>query len=322
MEFHQFLYILHLCIHRQFHTAEDIRNHLGAYDIMAMEGPTDAVIPSLAFRFADIMEECRPTKPEIIRMLAYILKHLHRMVIIVLMRSAVPCFHLIHHYQFRQDEVKQTCILQIIKSTARMLREHNLVHLVTDALGTDNLQALGITGESIIGLIFYLEIELSGKTHTTHHTERVIREGNIWVERSGNNTIFHIINAIERIYKFTESLFIQADSQCIDSEIPAVLIILQSSIFYNRLSGIMVIALLTGSHKLHFHIMILHLSSSEIPEHREICILSEQCFQGRSYLNTTTHHNDIYIIGRSLQEQITHISTNHITFHSQRIRYL
>ncbi len=49
----------------------------------------------------------------------------------------------------------------------------------TDALAADDLQAFGIAGESIIGLILYLKIELSGKTHTAHHTERVIREGNI-----------------------------------------------------------------------------------------------------------------------------------------------
>ena len=322
VEFYQLLYIFHLRIHRQFHTSEDVRNHLGTNDIMAMEGPTDAIIPSFALRFADIMEECRPTKPEIIRMLTYIFQHLHRMVVIVLMRSSITRFHLIHRNKFRQDQIEKSRILQIIKSTARMLGEHNLVHLITNTLTADNLQAFGIAGKSIIGLILYLKIELSSKTHTAHHAEWIIREGNIRIKRSGYNTILHIVNTIERIYEFTKSVFVQTDSHGIDGEIAPVLIIFQGTVFHNRLSGIMVITLLTGTDKLHFHIIILHLSCSEISEHRKMRLLSKYFFQSRSHLDTAAHNNDINIIGRSLQEKITHISTNYITFHSQRIRHL
>ena len=241
------------------------------------------------------------------------------MVVIILMCPAVSRFHLIHRNQFWQNEIEQTCIFQVIETAAWVLGEHNLVHLVADSLSTDNLQALGIAGERIISLLLYLEIELGSETHATHHTQRVIRKSDIRVERCGNNTIFHIVDTIKRIYEFSKTVFVQTDSHRIDSEVAAVLVILQRSIFHNRFSGIAMIALLTGANKLHFSILILHLCSSEITEHREMRLSSEHLLQGRSYLYTATNHNDINIIGRSLQEEVTHISTYYITLHRQPI---
>ena len=68
----------------------------------------------------------------------------------------------------------------------------------------------------------------------------------LYTSRSGNNAIFHIVDTIKRIYEFSKAVFVQADSHRIDGEVTAVLVILQRSIFHNRLSGIALIALLTG----------------------------------------------------------------------------
>ena len=51
---------------------------------------------------------------------------------------------------------KAVSYTHLIETAAWVLGEHNLVHLVADSLSTDNLQALGITGERIIGLLLSL----------------------------------------------------------------------------------------------------------------------------------------------------------------------
>ena len=66
VEFYQFLHILHLRIHRKFHTAEDTRNHLCTYYIMTVKCPADIVVPALALRFTDVVEESSPAEPEVI----------------------------------------------------------------------------------------------------------------------------------------------------------------------------------------------------------------------------------------------------------------
>ena len=50
--------------------------------------------------------------------------------------------------------------------------------------------------------------------------------------------------------------------------------------------------------------------------------LRENLLEGRSHLNSATHHHDIDVIGRALQEEVAHISTYYIAFHRQRIRRL
>ena len=58
--------IVHFLILRHLHSAEDLRDHLGADVIMIAEGPTGLIIPGLGTGFADIVEQSRPAQPEII----------------------------------------------------------------------------------------------------------------------------------------------------------------------------------------------------------------------------------------------------------------
>ena len=64
VQVHQFLHIFHLHVHRQLHATEDCRHHLGTDIVMVVESPALDVVPPLALRFADIVHQCSPTKPE------------------------------------------------------------------------------------------------------------------------------------------------------------------------------------------------------------------------------------------------------------------
>ena len=179
---------------------------------MIMEGPPYLVVPSLALWFADVMQQGCPTEPKVVGMLAYILQHFHRMVVVVLVSTAIACLYLVHRTKLRHNQFEQARIFEVIEATARMFRQHNLVHLIGNALTTDNFQSIGIARQRLVGLWFYLEIELGGKAHASHHTKRVVGERHIWVERCGNDAIFHVIDPIERIDQLAEAVLVETYS--------------------------------------------------------------------------------------------------------------
>ena len=78
----------------------------------------------------------------------------------------------------------------------------------------------------------------------------------------------------------------------------------------------MTITLLTGSHKLYFHVMKLHLCCPEIAEDREMSTFSQHLFQFRCHLYPTAHDDDINIVGRTFQKDITHIASHHIALYA------
>lgn len=206
-----------------------------------------------------------------------------------------------------------------------MRRKHYLVQLFSNALATDDFQSVGIAGKCFTGLILYLEVELCGKAHTTHHAKGIVAERDVGVERSGNNAILQVGHAIERVYQLSETLLVQAYCHSIDGKVATVLVVLQRSVLHMGFATVMAIALLAGSHKLHFERSAFHLSCTEIAEHRQMCLAPQHCLKARGHLNAATHHHHIDIVGRPLQKEVAHISAYHIAGQMQRIgclRYL
>ena len=177
-----------------------------------------------------------------------------------------------------------------------MGRHDNLVEFHLDTFATDNLDTVGHAFQGLEGLILNLEVQLGGKTDATHHTQWVITECDTRLQRSGDDTILQVGQAIKGVNQFTKTVLIQADSHRINRKVATVLIILQRTILHDRLTRIVTIALLSGSHKLHFCIVEFYLSSSEILEYREMGLASQHTFQFLSHGDTATHHNHINII--------------------------
>ena len=96
------------------------------------------------------------------------------MVEVVLMRPSVLLFHDIQCRQFRQDQLEQARALQIVEAETGMRGQDDLVEFVLDALTTDDTDPVGHTFKGHIGSLLYLEIQLGGKTHTTHHAQMAI----------------------------------------------------------------------------------------------------------------------------------------------------
>ena len=91
------------------------------------------------------------------------------MVEVVLMGTAITFLHDIQGSQLRQYNLQQARALQIIKASARVWCQHDFIEFHLDTFTTDNLDAVNHPTEGIKRLLFYLEIQLGGKTNATHH---------------------------------------------------------------------------------------------------------------------------------------------------------
>ena len=76
----------------------------------------------------------------------------------------------------------------------------------------------------------------------------------------------------------------------------------------------MAVALLAGTHELHFEGPHFYLRRPEVTEHTEVRLASQLLFERLSHLYATTHHHDIDIVRRAFKENVTHIATHHIAF--------
>ena len=174
--------------------------------------------------------------------------------------------------------------MQLQQSYTGMCGQENLVQFFSNAFSADNLQSLSIAAKGIFCLLLNIKAQLRGETHTTKHTQRIIREGDIRIQRCTNQSIFQVVYTIKRVHQFTETIVIQADGQGIDGEIAAALIIFQSTIFHHRLARVVAIAFLTCTYELHFIFLPrssvlrpheLYLRGAEILEDTQMCFLSK-----------------------------------------------
>ena len=114
MQLHKFLHIFHLSIHGQFHAPEDVGHHTRTDVVVVVECPSLHVVPTLATRFTDVVEQSGPTNPKMglgRRAIgsrcspAHVFEHFKRVVIIVLVSTSVACLHNVELAEFGQDEV-------------------------------------------------------------------------------------------------------------------------------------------------------------------------------------------------------------------------
>ena len=235
------------------------------------------------------------------------------------MRSAITGFNALQGNQLREDELQQSGTVQVYQPFGRDGRQQYLVQLICNALPGYDRDALLVAAQRLEGVIVDIEIQLGGKADATHHTQGIVTEGNVRIERRADVFFTHVLHSSERIHQLSITLPVEADRQGIDSEVPAVLVVLQRTVFHNRLARIVRVGLLAGAHKLHFRTMILQLRRTEILENRKVCTTPQAFGKRLRHCNAAAHHYHINIFGRALQENVAHVAAYHVTFQSQFI---
>ena len=235
------------------------------------------------------------------------------------MGASITRLHALQPDKFREYQFQQTTAVQLNESLRRNRWQDDFVQFVCNAFFGDDGDAFAITLQRIECLIVNIESQLGGKTDTAHHAQRVITESYIRVEGSPDGLFLQVSNTAKGVDQLAITHPVQANSQCIDGKITAVLVILQCTVLYNRLAGIVCIRFFSCTHKLNFRTIVLQLCRTEILEDGNMRPTPQTLTQRLGHGNATAYHHHINILGRTLQENITYISTDYVTFQSQFI---
>jgi len=173
-------------------------------------------------------------------------------------RASVPCLHYVHLGKFREDDLQQSAALQIDESLAGDIGHEYLVQFLGDALSADYLYPFRVSLQRIEGLILNPEIETGGETDAAEHTERVVAEGDVRVERRADDAVIEVVYSSEGIHEFSEAALVETDSHGIDGEVTAVLVVFQCAVLHYRIARFAVVAFLSRSHEFHFDGSFFH----------------------------------------------------------------
>ena len=262
-------------------------------------------------------------------MLCHIVYNLKRMVEVVLVGASVACLHHVESREFGNDELQQSATLQLHESTTGLWGAHYLVEFVGNALAAHYLYAFGVASESLKRLVVDVEPQLGGEPYAAHHAQRIVREGDVGVERSAYYAVLKVVNAVEGVDQFAETVVIEAYSHSVDGEVAAVLVVFQGSVFDDRFARRAVIALASCAYKLHFGVVILHLRRAEVAIYSQmgapsarLRVLSQFVLQCCCHIDTASHHHYINVVGGTFEENVAHISAYEIALYAQFVSHL
>ena len=223
--------------------------------------------------------------------------------------------------QLRKHDIQQSAALHLHESHRRGGRQHYLVELVDDTLAADDAYAFTVAVESVEGLLVNAEIELRGETDASHHAQWVVAEGDIRVKGRADDAVLHILLSVEGVYQLTKAIGIETNSHSVDSEIATLQVVLQCAVLHNRFARVALIALPTRTDKLHLHAVPLDLRRAEVAKDAEVSTLAQLADQSCGHLDAAAYNDDINVLRRTLQEEVTHIAADEIALHSHRIGY-
>ena len=316
---YELLHILHLLVHGKLHVAKDGGYHLFANEVMVVEGPPQTLVPTLGAGFADVVEQSCPAEPQIVGLTGYIVQHLKGVVEVVLMLATIHGLDPLQGGQLGEDEGKQTATVELHEALGGDGRSDDLVEFVDDALLGDDLDALGIAGKRLEGLLLDVEVELCGKAYATHHAQGVVAKGHIGVERGADEAVLHVKQSIKGIGELTEAVGIETHGQGVDGEVAAVLVILEGAILDDGLARVVRVGLLTGPYELNLHVAPLELRRAEVAEDIHMSTAAELLAQGLGNLDATAHDYHVDILRWALQVEIAHVATHGIAFETQLV---
>ena len=157
---------------------------------------------------------------------ANVVEDFEGMVEVVFMCTALACLHIVEHGELRKNQREQTRTVQVYESTAGLVGKDDLVEFLLDTLSADDFQPFSVARQCVEGLVFDVELQLCGESHTAHHAQRVVGEGNIRVEGRADNAVLQVSESVERIDKLTKTVSVEADGQRVDGEVAPVLVVL------------------------------------------------------------------------------------------------
>ena len=295
---------------------------------MVVERPAETLVKALGAGLPDVVEERCPEKPEIHLVpragggeyLGHVVHDLVGVGEIVLVPDAVARLGALELEELGEDELHQTGLLKELEADGWARGEEDLVELRGDALGGDDLDAPCISPDSSEGVGVDEEAELRGEAYGTHHTQRVIAEGDVGVKRRTQCERLHIVQSIEGVDELTEAVGVQADGQSVDREVTALLIFLQRAVLDEGLATVGCVALTTSAYELYLQVALLDLCGAEASEDRDMCTTPETPRYRLCQVDAAPDGDDVDILRGAVEEEVTHIAPDDVGVYTEFVR--
>ena len=246
------------------------------------------------------------------------------------MGPAVARLYAAHGSQLGEDELQEAALLQQHETDGGHGREDNLVELVDDALAGNNLDALRHAAKALEGFLLDLEVELRGKTHAAHHAQRVVGEGDVGIERRGNDAVLQVVEPVVHIHQTSVARLsvgvgrvVEADGEGVDGEVAPADVVLQRAVLHDGFARVVGVALAAGADKLHLGLLTgvapFDLRRAEVAEDGERGASTETFLEGLGHFDAAAHHHDVDVLGGALQEEVAHVAAHDVAVHPQPV---
>ena len=170
----------------------------------------------------------------------------------VFVAAAVDGFYALQGADLRQDELHEAALLHQLETQRGLRREHNLVQFHHDALGADNLDAVGVAGDGLDGVVGDAEAELRGEADGAHHAQGVVGEGDVGVEGCTQDALVEVAYAAEGVHQLAVAVGVEADGEGVDGEVAPALVVLEGAVLDDGLAAVVGVTLAAGSDELKF----------------------------------------------------------------------
>ena len=176
------------------------------------------------------------------------------MLEVILVGMLATALHATHAVELGKDVLQQTRVTHQGKTNRWHRRCHYLTELHRDTLLSNYVYSLRLTTYAVVGLVVDIEAELRGKSHSTHHAQRVVGEGCVGLARGADNAILEVVDATKRIDQLAKCSLVERPGEGIYREVAAALIVLQRAWLNMRVARLRSIALAACANKLNLGI--------------------------------------------------------------------
>ena len=207
--------------------------------------------------------------------------------------------------------------MQQIETDRGYGRENYLVQLHHYALLRYNLYAFAVATDGIERLLLNVEAELCCKSDGSHHSQRVVREGDVGIARRADDAILQVVHTLEGIDQLAKAVAIEAPRHSVYGEVAAALIILQCAGLDLRLARILRVGLLACPDKLDLRAAGAHHSRSESLEYRDFAPhLASQCLGN---LDAVAHDHHVDVGRWATKVVVANVAAHDVGLHAETI---
>ncbi len=269
---------------------------------MVVESPAAFRVVMLCDGLADVVEQCRPAEPYIVGSSGNAVEHCHGVFEIVLMSTTLHHLYALHVCQLRGRIRSSSPVCKQFPAYRGARCRHDLEKFVFYALGGDDAYPVGVACDGAERLRVNIETELRCETDSAHHAQRVVAERYVGVEGSADDAPVEVAESVIAVDEFTESVGIDAYRHCVDGEIASRQVVVEGTVFDNRVARVVAVRLTACAYKLQFELPAAHLSRTETAVDGNMCSFAECLSDSLGKFYARAYGDEIDVFGMPVQQ--------------------